>query len=133
VANPTGLYTIFDKPFTDKPRETWWWSDYDVRGAGRSLGIHVDVDVQQWEANWSAIPKAILNSKVGYDEELDRGIGYENQDYAFACKHDLGARIILDTTNHAFGLPHKLYFPKMTQENGDMVPGNRAYVESKWA
>jgi hypothetical protein len=131
VVEPQGLFTIFKEPYEDKPRETWWWSDAAVRGAGRYPGIH-EADPIQWEINWAAIPKEVLGAGIDFDPEYDKGIAYDHQDFAKTCQRELGSRVILDTTNHAIGLPHKLFFPKMTEENGTLVGVNRERMESKW-
>lgn len=131
VVEPQGLFTIFAEPYEDKPRETWWWSDAEVRGAGRGPGIH-EADPVQWEINWAAIPKDVLDARIDFDPEYDQGIAHDHQDYAMTCQRELGSRVILDTTNHAIGLPHKLFFPKMTDDNAALVPVNKQRIAEKW-
>lgn len=132
VVDPEGLLTIFSEPYTAEPNHSWWWSDFEVRGAGREIPSLVEIDPQQWELNWAAIGSKILATDAFFDPEYDLGIGYDHQDFAATCRRDHGSKIILDTGNQAIGLPHKAFFPEVTEANGKLTEVNRLRMEAKW-
>jgi hypothetical protein len=130
VVNPKGLYTIFKNPFFWKPQETFWWKE--VRGANLdSNQIYEVASPQEWELNWCAIGRDLI-PKVRFNPEYDRGIAYDHQAYAMDCMQNHGAKIYLDPGNHALGLPHKLYFPEVTEYNGTLTQANRELLMKEW-
>lgn len=129
VADPAGLYTIFAEPYVSRPAESYWWSDLTVRGLGRldPPGIYPG-DPYCWELNWAVIPRNLLHDDtLNFDPEFDRGIGKDHQVYAKECMERRGARVLIDTRNHVLGLPHKLYFPEVTEARGEVVQANVDY------
>jgi hypothetical protein len=132
VIDPLGHLTVFKEPFTGKPRETFWWSDIDVRGQGSTSGNYPIRNPQCWELNWCAISKTILyDESIAFDPEFDRGIAYDHQDYALQAIQKYGCNVIVDRENHALGLPHKLYFPEVTDANGLLCEPNRQLLWEK--
>jgi len=128
IADLEGDYTIFNEPFTSRPRRLSW---EDVRVSQLYvLGDEIlPVETGHWEANWAAIPRKILEAGVRWDEELDKGIAYENMDFAQQAKLK-GFNVVLDKSNIAISLPHKDYFEGEREEIIEF--SNRDYYESKW-
>ena len=120
IANPRGLWTIFGTPYDGHKPEHIGWEDVREGEALRRYGHkgphYRDVDCEWWEANWAAIPKAILDDhRLVFDEAYDRGLGNENTRFAMDARN-LGYNIVLDTGNHAIELPHREYFPQEWEE-----------------
>lgn len=136
VADPEGLYSVFAEPFISRPEESYWWSDLEVRGLGRldPPGLYITGSPYDWELNWCMIPRAILrDDSLNFDPEFDRGIGKDHQVYALQCTESRhGSKIIVDTKSHAIGLPHKLYFPGVTDSRGQAVEANVVYAREKY-
>jgi hypothetical protein len=128
IADLEGDYTIFKEPFKDKPNRIAW---VDPRLEMYANGPDVlPVDTRHWEANWAAVPARILERGVRWDEEYDKGIAYENMDFAQQAKL-LGYDVVLDKTNIAISLPHKDYFEGEKEEILEF--SNRKLYESKWS
>lgn len=127
VTNPYGLFTVFERPYTLKPPSTDLWRE-DVRPQD---ALHETTAIE-WETNWAALGSQVLYSELTYDEEFDRGVAYENQDFAMTCITELGSRVIHDTENVALGLPHKLYFPGIHDPEAAETHVNRERVAQKW-
>lgn len=128
IADPKGLYTIFDEPFIDRPADGLLWSDYDHRGDGRMSppGVY-EGDQYAWEMNWCYIPRAILHDReLNFDPEFDRGLAKDHHAYTAAARAK-GARVLIDTRNHAIGLPHTLYFPKSAERRDELAAVNERY------
>jgi len=123
-----GHYTVFAEPYYDKPKHYSW---EDVRAT--ELYLHgpdrLPVETAHWETNWAAVPVEVLDRGIRWDEEYDKGIAYENMDFAQQAK-GLGYNVILDKTNVAISLPHKDYFDGEREEIVEF--SNREYYESKW-
>ncbi len=129
VAHPKGDYTIWEKPHSERPPgPPWHWQD--CRAQGRTG--YSPVPTIEWEANYAAIPPSIVNSGALFDPIFDKAHGYENQDFAFRCRQELGANTIMDCDNVAICLPHRLYFPEAAEESLRMTPTNRAIVAERW-
>ncbi len=125
IANPKGLFTIFDKPYSGKPQEIAW---HDVRDRDGENGYQVRPWIE-WEANYSAITPAIMATDIQWDTAYDRGVAYENQDLALRAANAYGAATWIDLDNHALGLPHKAYFPEL--ERADAPYSNREFHEER--
>ena len=120
VLDPTGLWTIFQEPYTPQAYEgviEWM----DVRLEDGIVEPH-DVWPQWWEMNWAAFPLDLPD----FDEEYGKHIGCENHGYAMVAARDHGRRIILDPKNHSLSLPHRYYFP---QEWAEQQPHREANQE----
>jgi len=124
VSNPKGLFTIFEKPYADKPQIIDW---ADVRNHGDEEGYSIRTWVE-WEANYAAITPALMATGIEWDEEYDRGVAYENQDLALRARATYGAETWIDLDNHALGLPHKKYFD---WEEKDSPHSNREWHEAR--
>jgi glycosyltransferase involved in cell wall biosynthesis len=129
IVDLEGDYTIFAEPYTSKPKHFSW---KDVRAT--EIYIVGDdilpIETGHWEANWAAIPTSILDAGVRWDETYDRGIAYENMDFAQRAKERTGAKVILDKTNVAISLPHKDYFEGEREEIEEF--SNRDYYNTQW-
>lgn len=129
IDNPYGLFSIFKKPLTERPEGISW---HDVRGTDLYPGEPMlrECSATHWEANWAAIPVSLLKQGARWDLEYDKGIAYENQDFANTCEQEYGAKIILDKRNLAIGIPHREIWPK---EKRDLERyNNRIFHEKKW-
>lgn len=129
VVKPEGSYTIFSEPYYDKPKHLSWT---DVRVSDIYVGLEdiLEVETGHWEANWAAISRYILEQGVRWDENYDKGIAYENMDFAQQAKQKLNSKVILDKKNIAISLPHKDYFEGEREEIEKF--SNRKYYEDKW-
>lgn len=128
VVDPEGHYTIFAEPYTDKPKRMSW---EDVRATELYVVGSSTLPVEQthWEANWAAVPRKVLDAGVRWDEQYDKGIAYENMDFAMQAK-EKGFDVVLDKNNVAISLPHKDYFDGEREEIEEF--SNRELFESKW-
>lgn len=128
IKNPQGSYTIFEKPYTDKPNRLSW---EDVRAT--QIYITGDdilpIETGHWEANWAAVSREVLEAGARWDLNYDKGIAYENMDFAQQAAK-LGYSVIFDKTNVAISLPHKDYFEGEREEIEEF--SNRKYYEEKW-
>ena len=137
VTRPQGPFTVFNQPYDGhKPRETGW---HDVREneAKRRYGhdgpIYTGIDVEWWEANWAAIPRQLLHDeRLVFNEEYDRAVGHENQDYALHAEA-LGYHRVLDTSNHAVAMPHRDYFPHEATELERLRHSNMVFHQGRRA
>jgi hypothetical protein len=128
VTEPEGLYTVFERPFTDKPEESWSWEE--IRGWDQESWY--PSNPIEWEINWAAIPGDVLKLDVDFDVRFDPGIACENQDYAFQLQEQHGTQIWADASNCAIGIPHKMYFPEKMMAQAQVVPYNRQIMLEKW-
>lgn len=132
VMYPHGLYSVFDRFFDyddDEPQEVSW---YDCRAQTFSQPDTIyRVSPIEWETNFAAIGPGVLEDDIWFDEELDYGIAYENQDFAAnAEKH--GHMILYYSDIHVKGLPHKKYFPEIEAREAPYTEINRNIVQDKW-
>lgn len=130
IVDKYGDYTIFDEPFYGKPLKIDW---VDVRST--DIYKFEDGDIftvypEHWEANWSAVPVSMFEH-AKWNTAYDKGIAYENQDFAKKCNLETGCITLLDLKNVAISLPHKKYWP---QEEAEIVKfNNRWLFEAEWA
>ena len=124
-----GHYTIFNESYTSKPKHYSW---EDVRAT--ELYLHgperLPVETGHWETNWAAVPIEVLDMGIRWDEEYDKGIAYENMDFAQQAK-GMGYNVVLDKANVAISLPHKDYFDGEREEILEF--SNREYYDNKWS
>lgn len=128
IVDLEGDYTIFSEPYTDKPKRLSW---EDVR-ATQIYVVGDDilpVETGHWEANWAAVSREVLENGARWDLNYDKGIAYENMDFAQQAEK-LGYSVILDKNNIAISLPHKDYFEGEREEIENF--SNREYYEEKW-
>ncbi len=128
VVDLEGDYTIFAEPFTSKPNRMAW---EDVRATEiYPMGDDVlPVETGHWETNWAAVPVSVLEEGIRWDETYDKGIAYENSDFAQQARLK-NYDVVLDKKNIAISLPHKDYFDGEREEIVEF--SNREYYESKW-
>jgi len=130
VADAYGLFTIFKTPLYDKPEGISW---HDVRATNLYPGDDPAIRActpEHWEANWAAIPVSLLKKGARWDLEYDKGIAYENQDFAKMCEREFSTPCILDKRNHAVGIPHREIWPE--EEKLLKRYNNRFLHEEKW-
>ncbi len=129
VVNLEGDYTIFAEPYTERPKRISW-EDIRVTELYVTGPEILPVETGHWEANWAAIPIRVLELGVRWDEEFDKGIAYENMDFAQQARI-YNYDVVLDKNNVAISLPHKDYFDGEREEIIEF--SNRNYYESKWS
>jgi len=131
IADLDGDYTIFKEEYYGKPKHLSW---EDVRVSeiyrGFDPGAIIQVQEGHWEANWAAVPINLLERGARWDTAYDKGIAYENMDFARRCQKEFGSRTLLDTGNVAISLPHKDYFEGEREEIEEH--SNRNFYEGKW-
>jgi hypothetical protein len=115
VFDPKGLYSIFREAYTERPMGRSW-NDVRKTNAKRDKG-YIQRNPIEWETNWAAITRPVLYGGVSFDEYYDRGVAYENQDFAARAHKHSGAEVILDLENAAIGFPHKWYWPEQEKED----------------
>jgi glycosyltransferase involved in cell wall biosynthesis len=125
--NPDALIAPVDiyydcKTVDLKNKEDWWPDPYDSYksyGQGyrvawndvltketwrnsrvKNQGMRESENPFDWEANYGAIPKKILDKLNGWWQFMDDGLGYDNTEIAFRALK-LGCKIIIDDTNIA--------------------------------
>jgi len=116
VVDLEGKYTIFSEPYTDKPKRMSW-EDVRVTEIYKNRETNIfPVELGHWEANWAAVPVPLLSKGIRWDEEYDKGIAYENMDFARRCNKCFKSEVYLDKNNVAISLPHKDYFEGEREE-----------------
>lgn len=128
IVDPEGGLTIFAEPLTGHPGEEMAWRD--ARQKFQHDGNIFQINAIEWESNFSLIGPGMIKSDVWFDEEFDRGVAYENSDFASSCVVNHGAVPWLHTGVEAISLPHKLYFPEIEAE--DMKYSNQDMFHAKW-
>lgn len=110
--NPDALLAPVDQYWHPKQpdktnREDWWDSDLHVIDgfSWRNVrvqfkGIRETDNPFDFEMNYSAIPKHILDHLNGWYEFFDDALGYDNTEIAYRALQE-GYRIIIDDTNVA--------------------------------
>lgn len=103
---PVDIYYFAKKP-NMKNKEDWWDGDTDIvdKFSWRNvrveyLGIRKTDNPFDFEMNYSAIPKKILDKLNGWWEFFDEGLGFDNTEIAYRAQQ-LGYDIIIDDTNMA--------------------------------
>lgn len=121
--NPDALIAPVDVMYDCKPanrenKEDWWadeeWAD--IPGADyaesiltteswrnvrvQNLGMRESENPFDWEANYGAVPKHILDKLNGWWEFMDDGLGYDNTEVAYRALK-MGFRLIIDDSNIA--------------------------------
>jgi glycosyltransferase involved in cell wall biosynthesis len=107
--NPDAIIAPVDIYYDCKPanrdNKEDWWTEKDVltQETWRNIrvknqGIRESENPYDYEANYGAIPKHILDKLNGWWEFMDDGLGYDNTEIAYRALK-LGYRIIIDDTN----------------------------------
>ena len=108
--NPNAIIAPVDKYFHAEPankknKEDWWdgktkiftkegWTNPRVKNEG----IRESDNPFDYEANYGAIPKHILDRLNGWWEFMDDGLGYDNTEIALRAM-ETGSKLIVDDTN----------------------------------
>jgi len=117
--NPDALIAPVDKSYhikgnPDTTKEDWfggkywkdvvgekWWINIRCKG----IGIRESQIPEEWEMNYGAVPKKIVQDLGGWYEFYNDGLGFDNTEFAYRALHS-GYRILVDDTNIAIGLDH---------------------------
>lgn len=125
--HPNSLIAPVDERWNSKQpnlsnKEDWWEGDTDVlttfdwRNVRKQfLGIRETRNPFDFEMNYGAIPKHILDDLNGWWEFFDNGLGYDNTEIAYRALQK-GYSIIIDDRNEAIGINLWPYL-KGTSEN----------------
>ena len=104
------LYKPRIKPNTES--EDWFDGEIDIIGdyiwknaRNKNIGIRESNNPYEFEMNYSAVPKKIIQALNGWYEFFDDALGYDNTEFAFRAM-DLGYRLIVDDTNQCIALDH---------------------------
>ena len=109
--NPDALIAPVDIYYECKPanlaNKEDWWIEKDVLASEswrnvrvKNQGMRESENPADWEANYGAIPKKILDELNGFWEFMDDGLGYDNLEICYRAMK-LGHRLIIDDTNIA--------------------------------
>lgn len=103
---PTDIYYDCIEPDMEN-KEDWWNGETNILTSenwrnirNKYLGMRESENPYDWEANYGAIPRKILEELNGFWEFFDDGIGYDNTEISMRALK-LGYRIIVDDTNVA--------------------------------
>lgn len=98
------------KPDTDK--EDWFDGQLEVIGdivfnniRNKKLGMRYTENPADWEVNYGAVPKKIVDDLGGWYDFFNDGLGFDNTEFAYRALL-AGYRIIIDDTNQAVGINH---------------------------
>jgi len=69
------------------------------------IGTLYECRPEDWELNFCSLPRQLIYTIGGFDEELDRFYGMDNVAVAYRLD-SIGARFYLDQTNESFTLQH---------------------------
>jgi len=103
---PTDIYYDCLTPVMDD-KEDWWLGKTDIltketwrNVRNKYLGMRESDNPFDWEANYGAIPKKILDELNGFWQFMDDGLGHDNLEICYRAMK-LGYRLIVDDTNVA--------------------------------
>ena len=106
--NPDALIAPVDIYYDVQPanlanKEDWWDAPLELTENWRNIrvknqGMRESENPYDWEANYGAIPKHILDKLNGWWTFMDEGLGYDNTEMAYRALK-LGYRLIVDDTN----------------------------------
>lgn len=131
VIDITNPYSIFGESYNERPQEIEW-IDVRYNAERATASLYQSGPAIEWETNWACIPKtALYDERLSFDEEFDKAVAYENQDYAFLAK-SLGYSMLIDYSNQVISLPHKKYFSSSWAFEEPLTNLNRKLVEKKW-
>jgi glycosyltransferase involved in cell wall biosynthesis len=110
IATVDTLFAPKEKP--DITKEDWF--DGDVYPMGKFITQNVRIQNQgirstnnpmDFEHNYGAVPKKIVDDLGGWYEFFDEGLGFDNTEFAFRALAK-GYEIIIDENNCAVGIDH---------------------------
>lgn len=115
--NPDALIAPVDMYFKPKvkpdiTKEDWFDGETDIVGAFMrqnariaNKGLRESVNAYEFEQNYGAIPKKIIDDLGGWYEFFDEGLGFDNTEFAYRALK-MGYRILVDETNCAVCIDH---------------------------
>jgi len=131
---PVDIY--YDCKPADKENKEDWWTEKDVLTTEswrnirvKNQGIRESDNPYDWEADYGAIPKKILDDLNGFWEFMDDGLGYDNTEIAYRA-FKLGYRLIVDDTNIAKCIN---LWPIIGGTPQNIVKRDRALNPPRWA
>ena len=108
VVNSDGKITIFEKPMDKLPKTIVKETDERKTFEGKIINTK---DYLNFEFNWCAFPRTILEELGGMEEKC--GIAYCGQDKNFALRaFMLGYEIYIDKENESYGIYHQDFDPR---------------------
>lgn len=121
---PTDLYYFPSvKPNTDS--EDWFDGKLDVVGEfswknvrNQNKGMRFSDNPFEFEMNYGAIPKHIIEAVGGWWEFFNDGLGFDNTEFAYRAM-SMGYKLIVDDTNQAVCLDHWLALKDKQSELGE--------------
>lgn len=126
--HPNSLIAPVDVYFSpkikpDMTKEDWFNGELDVIGKFirqnariMNLGFRESENSYEFEQNYGAIPKKIIDDLGGWYEFLDEGLGYDNTEFAWRALQK-GYKLFVDETNCAVCIDH-FETLKGTKEHG---------------
>lgn len=103
---PVDVYYNSIEPNRDN-KVDWWDGELDIiasktwtNGRVKNEGIRMSRNPYDWEANYGAISKKILDELNGWWEFMDEGLGYDNTEICYRALES-GYKLIVDDTNIA--------------------------------
>lgn len=105
--------------------EDWFDGKLDVIGEvvfdnirNKKLGMRFTDNPADWEVNYGAVPRTIIDKLGGWYEFFNDGLGFDNTEFAYRTLL-LGFRIIIDDTNISVGINHWEALRDNQQELGE--------------
>lgn len=83
-----------------------------------------------WEVNYGALPYALINAGVDFDEDYDYGSQWGNTQFSFDIWRRCMSRVWWDHANVAISMPHREYFPKTHAGERDVDNGWRFWKKN---
>lgn len=106
ILAPVDIYYYSKNPNREN-LEDWWDGDTDIvtkfswrNVRADNLGIRHSDNPFDFEMNYSAIPRKIIEDLNGFWEFFDNGLGYDNTEFAFRALEG-GFKVLIDDTNIA--------------------------------
>ena len=131
---PVDIY--YDCKPANKDNKEDWWTEKDVLTTEswrnirvKNQGIRESENPYDWEADFGAIPKKIIDDLNGFWEFMDDGLGYDNTEIAYRA-FKLGYRLIVDDTNIAKCIN---LWPIIGGTPQNIVKRDRALNPPRWA
>ena len=115
--HPNSLIATVDTLFAPKvkpdiTKEDWFSGDVYPMGKFlkqnvriQNKGLRATNNPRDFENNYGAIPKHVIDELGGWYEFMDEGLGYDNTEFGFRALSK-GFQILIDETNCAVGIDH---------------------------
>lgn len=115
--NPDALIAPTDHLYEPKIKpninsEDWFDGSLDFKGEliwknnrNIGMGIRESDSPYEFEQNYCAIPKSIIEALNGWYEFIDEGLGFDNTEFAYRALKS-GYRLLVDDTNVGYGINH---------------------------